>query len=134
MPFSHKNDLIGIFAQHKVAANLLMIMMILAGAWALAKLNTQFFPNFALDVVTVRVTWTGAAAEDVEESITNPLERDIRNSIYAADVLMGTDEGSMRYLSAMREQAAPADGATSEADARRAAREARRAARQTDNK
>ena len=34
----------------------------------------------------------------------------------------------------MREQAAPADGATSEADARRAAREARRAARQTDNK
>lgn len=78
MPFSHKNDLIGIFAQHKVAANLLMIMMILAGAWALAKLNTQFFPNFALDVVTVRVTWTGAAAEDVEESITNPLERELR--------------------------------------------------------
>ncbi len=78
MPFSHKNDLIGIFAQHKVAANLLMIMMILAGMWALAKLNTQFFPNFALDVVTVRVVWTGAAAEDVEESITHPLERELR--------------------------------------------------------
>ncbi len=78
MPFSHKNDLIGIFAQHKVAANLLMIMMILAGIWALAKLNTQFFPNFALDVVTVRVVWTGAAAEDVEESITHPLERELR--------------------------------------------------------
>ena len=71
MFFSHKNDLIGIFAQHKVAANLLMIMMILAGAWALAKLNTQFFPNFALDVVTVRVAWTGAAAEDVEDTDTN---------------------------------------------------------------
>ena len=78
MPFSHKNDLIGIFAQHKVAANLLMIMMILAGVWALAKLNTQFFPNFALDRVTVRVVWTGAAAEDVEESITHPLERELR--------------------------------------------------------
>ncbi|HRX70275.1 MAG: efflux RND transporter permease subunit [Gammaproteobacteria bacterium] len=78
MPFSHKNDLIGIFAQHKVAANLLMVMMILAGVWALAKLNTQFFPNFALDRVTVRVVWTGAAAEDVEESITHPLERELR--------------------------------------------------------
>ena len=75
-----------------------------------------------------------AIAAGMTSAITNPLERDIRNSIYAADVLMGTDEGSMRYLSAMREQAAPADGATSEADARRAAREARRAARQTDNK
>ncbi|MCP5159995.1 MAG: efflux RND transporter permease subunit [Gammaproteobacteria bacterium] len=78
MPFSHKNDLIGIFAQHKVAANLLMIIMVLAGVWALAKLNTQFFPNFALDMVTVRVVWTGAAAEDVEESITHPLERELR--------------------------------------------------------
>ena len=78
MLFSHKNDLIGTFAQHRVAANLLMIMMILAGVWALAKLNTQFFPNFALDRVTVRVVWTGAAAEDVEESITHPLERELR--------------------------------------------------------
>ncbi|MCB1776797.1 MAG: efflux RND transporter permease subunit, partial [Candidatus Competibacteraceae bacterium] len=78
MLFNHKNDLIGSFAQHKVAANLLMIMMILAGVWALAKLNTQFFPNFALDRVTVRVVWTGAAAEDVEESITHPLERELR--------------------------------------------------------
>jgi len=78
LPFSHKNDLIGVFAQHKVAANLLMILMILAGVWALTKLNTQFFPNFALDVVNVRVVWTGAAAEDVEESITYPLERELR--------------------------------------------------------
>jgi multidrug efflux pump subunit AcrB len=79
MPFTHKNDLIGTFARHRVAANLLMIMMIMAGIWALSSLNTQFFPNFALDVVTVRVVWTGASAEDVEASITNPLERELRN-------------------------------------------------------
>ncbi len=32
----HKSDLIGIFAHHKVAANLLMLMMLLSGAmhWA----------------------------------------------------------------------------------------------------
>ncbi len=78
MPFSHRNDLIGIFAQHPVAANLLMLMMILAGIWALTKLNIQFFPNFDLDRVSVRVVWSGAAAEDVETSITNPLERELR--------------------------------------------------------
>ena len=79
MSFQHRNDLLGIFARHRVAANLLMIMMILAGVLALGRLNTQFFPSFELDVVSVRVIWSGAAAEDVESSITNPLERELRN-------------------------------------------------------
>ncbi len=78
MPFQHKNDLIGTFAQHKVAANLLMIIMIMVGIWALAKLNTQFFPTFALDIVRVHVIWKGASAEDVESSITNLLEQELR--------------------------------------------------------
>ena len=46
MAFAHRNDFVGIFAQHKVAANLLMVVMLLAGAWGLANLNVQFFPNF----------------------------------------------------------------------------------------
>ncbi len=75
----HQQNLIGILAQHKVAANLLMIMMIMSGIWALSKLNTQFLPNFALDFITVTVVWTGATAEDVETSITVPIEQELRN-------------------------------------------------------
>lgn len=78
MPFKHQNDLIGRFAQHRVAANLMMLMMLLAGVFALSRLNTQFFPTFALDIVTVRVAWSGTSAEDVETSITNPIERELR--------------------------------------------------------
>jgi multidrug efflux pump subunit AcrB len=74
-----RRDLLGIFAHHKVAANLLMLMMLLAGAFALERLNIQFFPNFALDIVTVRVVWTGASAEDVETGITDPLEQRLKN-------------------------------------------------------
>ena len=55
-----------------------MAMMILAGLWALTRLNTQFFPNFALDFITVRVTWTGSSAEDVEDTVVNPLEQALR--------------------------------------------------------
>ncbi len=66
------------FAQHRVAANLLMIMMIIFGAYSLTKLNKQFFPNFALDYISVRVVWPGASAEDVERSITIPLEQALR--------------------------------------------------------
>ena len=73
-----RQDLLGSFVHHPVAANLLMIMLILAGFFALSKLNVQFFPNFNLDVVTVRVEWRGAAAEDVDEGITTPIEQKLK--------------------------------------------------------
>lgn len=72
-------DLIGRFAQHKVAANLLMMILLLGGLIGLGELNRQFFPTFATDFITVRVIWPGASAEDVERSITIPLEQEFRN-------------------------------------------------------
>ncbi|HEB94276.1 MAG TPA: efflux RND transporter permease subunit [Gammaproteobacteria bacterium] len=76
---NNPGGLIRLFARHRVAANLLMALMVLAGSWALAKLNTQFFPNFELDIITVRIAWSGASAEDVERGITAPLEQALRS-------------------------------------------------------
>ncbi|MFN8487741.1 MAG: dihydropteroate synthase [Caldilineaceae bacterium] len=103
--------------------------------------NISFgMPNRAL----INSTFVAMAiAAGMPCAITNPLELDIRNSIYAADVLMGNDENAMRYISAMRKleaaKAAAAGAASAEgsalaassagSDERRAAREARRAAR-----
>jgi multidrug efflux pump subunit AcrB len=72
-------SLLGMFARHRVAANLLMVMMLLAGFVALQKLNVQFFPNFELDQISVTTIWSGASAEDVEAGITNPLEQRLRS-------------------------------------------------------
>lgn len=74
-----RKGVIGFFVHHKVAANLVMLMMLLGGALALSRMNIQFFPTFALDVVSVRVVWSGASAEDVEQGITNPLEQRLRS-------------------------------------------------------
>jgi len=76
----HRTDLLGIFAHHPVAANLLMLMMLLSGLFALDRLNVQFFPSFALEIVTVRVVWTGASAEDIESGITIPLEQRLKTA------------------------------------------------------
>jgi multidrug efflux pump subunit AcrB len=73
-----RTDLLGTFVHHPVAANLFMLILMLAGFFALSKLNVQFFPNFNLDFATVRVEWRGAAAEDVEEGITTPLEQRLK--------------------------------------------------------
>ena len=78
MTMKPQRDFIGLFAQHKVAANLLMFILIIAGLLSLARLNTQFFPTFALDLITVRVEWRSASAEDVEDSITSRLEQELR--------------------------------------------------------
>jgi multidrug efflux pump subunit AcrB len=72
-------SLLGVFARHRVAANLLMAMMILSGLVALQKLNVQFFPNFELDRITVNTTWSGASAEDIETGVTVPLEQRLRS-------------------------------------------------------
>ncbi|MCB0082387.1 MAG: dihydropteroate synthase [Caldilineaceae bacterium] len=70
-----------------------------------------------------------AMAAGMTCAITNPLEKEIRHAVYAADVLMGNDQDCMRYLAAMREAEADASGSTSAGDDRRAARAARRASR-----
>ncbi|MFC4259799.1 efflux RND transporter permease subunit [Marinobacter lacisalsi] len=74
-----QRGIIGFFVHHRVAAHLVMIMMLLAGALGLSRMNIQFFPSFELDVVSVQVVWSGAAAEDVEQGITDPLEQRFRS-------------------------------------------------------
>ncbi len=71
---------LAVFARHPVAANLLMVTLLLLGVWALSKLNVQFFPDFEVEVVTVRTVWAGASAEDVETAITLPLEQALRTT------------------------------------------------------
>ncbi len=74
-----RKGVIGFFVHHRVAANLVMLLMILGGTLSLSRMNIQFFPDFALDIVNVRVVWSGASAEDVEQGITNPLEQRLRS-------------------------------------------------------
>jgi len=89
----HQSDLIGRFAQHKVAANLLMLIMMIAGAIGLFKLNTQFLPNFSLDFITVKVGWAGATAEDVAETITTPLEQELRDLDFVKEMRSTSTHG-----------------------------------------
>lgn len=77
---NQRTDLLSFFAHHKVAANLLMLMMILGGLFALNQLNIRYFPNFDLDYIRISVIWSGASAEDVESSITNPLEQSLKST------------------------------------------------------
>jgi multidrug efflux pump subunit AcrB len=44
-------SIVRLFVRHHTAANLLMALMIILGLYSLVRLNTQFFPDFGVDVV-----------------------------------------------------------------------------------
>ena len=73
-----RRGVIAFFARHRTAANLVMILMILFGALGLARMNTQFFPTFGIDWISVSVSWPGASAEDVDSNIVAAIEPEVR--------------------------------------------------------
>ena len=87
-------NLITIFCNHPVAANLLMVMLLLAGVWGVKQLNTQFFPSFDLDYATVVTVWSGASAGDIEELIVTPLEQELRTVDYLKKMTSTSSEGN----------------------------------------
>ncbi len=69
------NGMIAWFARNTVAANLLMIFIILMGINGIInRLPVEVFPTFNPDEVEVRVTYRGATPEQMEESIVIPVE------------------------------------------------------------
>lgn len=62
------------FARNPVAANLLMITLILAGLVSAFTIRKQMFPQVESTWLTVNIPYRGAAPQEVEEAITIKLE------------------------------------------------------------
>ncbi|MEQ9005054.1 MAG: efflux RND transporter permease subunit [Pseudomonadales bacterium] len=86
--------LIRTFAEHRVAANLLMILMTLAGIWAIRAMPTQLDPPANFPMVFITVAWPGASAEDVETLVTDPIEQALRNLNELHELTSRTEHGS----------------------------------------
>jgi multidrug efflux pump subunit AcrB len=84
---------LGFFARHRTAANLVMIVMMLAGFIGLTKMNTQFFPDFGIDIVLTTVSWPGASATDVDNNIVQPIDREVRFLDNVKQVISTSREG-----------------------------------------
>ena len=92
-------------ADHPVAVNILMVVILGLGAFALNQINVRFFPDISLGVVSVDTYWPGAAADDVEQSITNRFEPALKNvnglkkmsstsRLGASNILLTLNEGT----------------------------------------
>jgi len=62
------------FTRHRTAANLLLVVLIVAGLVTFPRMRAQFFPDVVVDSISVTVGWTGAGAEDVDQAIVAVME------------------------------------------------------------
>ncbi|WP_422372567.1 efflux RND transporter permease subunit [Hoeflea sp.] len=86
--------LVSTFVRHPNAANLLMVLMILFGAFSIARINTQFFPTIDRPTITVGIAWSGASAEDVETNILALVEPEVRYISGVDEMTSTAAEGS----------------------------------------
>ena len=73
--------LIAWFARNNVVANLLLFVIIAAGAITLIDLKKEVFPEFSLDTVSISMDYRGAAPEEVEEAICVRIEEAIQGMV-----------------------------------------------------
>ncbi|MDY7092290.1 MAG: efflux RND transporter permease subunit [Acidobacteriota bacterium] len=73
------NGMVRWFARNHVAANLLMVVILAAGAFSVANVKLEVFPEFSADLITVTVPYLGAAPEEVEEGVLLRIEERIQD-------------------------------------------------------
>ena len=65
------------FAKNHVAANLLMLFLLLAGAFTGLNMKIEVFPETDLDIITITTEYSGASPAEVEEAILRRIEEKV---------------------------------------------------------
>ena len=73
-----RKGVIAFMARNGVAANLLMVFMLLAGYAAYTRIAQEVFPEISQDTITVTVAYPGATPDEVEESIVQKIEESVQ--------------------------------------------------------
>ena len=65
--------------EHRVAVNLIMVFIIVAGLYTVLNMKRELFPQFSLDMINIGVTFPGASPEEVEEGICIKIEEKLKS-------------------------------------------------------
>ena len=74
-----QTGLIAWFARNSVAANLLMIFIIIMGVASYFTIQRQMFPNIEINYINVEASYPGASPQEIEESIFIKVEEALKD-------------------------------------------------------
>ena len=81
------------FILNTVAANLLMVFIIIAGIFTLSRLRMEVFPDITIPIINVSVVYPGASPEDIEESICVKVEEQVQGIDGLKRITSSSNEG-----------------------------------------
>ena len=81
-------------AGHSVAANLLMLVLLVGGLIYAGKIKKEVFPDFELDYVTINVPYPGASPEEVERGVVLAVEEAVQGLDGVKEITATANEGS----------------------------------------
>ncbi|MEG3758871.1 efflux RND transporter permease subunit [Pseudoalteromonas carrageenovora] len=83
------------FTKNHVAANLLLVTLLLSGLFSLSsKIPLEVFPSFETDMISVNVTLRGSTPEDVEQGVTIRIEEAVQDLEGIKQIFSRSSEGS----------------------------------------
>ncbi len=78
-PLNPQSGLISWFARNSVAANLLMIFILIMGAFGYKTIQRQMFPNIEINYINITAQYRGASPQEIEESILIKIEESLKD-------------------------------------------------------
>ena len=94
--------LISAAVHNSVAANLLMIVIIVVGGMSVYNLKRETFPQISFDVIQVQTIFPGATPEEIEESVVVKIEEAIQGVEGIQDLFSQTRESSGVVLARLK--------------------------------
>ncbi|CAH0532750.1 Multidrug resistance protein MexB [Vibrio stylophorae] len=76
---TEQRGLIAYFARNPVAANLLMIFILIMGTVSYLLIQRQMFPNFEINFIRVSAAYPGVSAQEIEENILIKVEESLQD-------------------------------------------------------
>ncbi len=88
-----RGGIVAWMAGHPVAANLLMLGLVIGGLVMALRVKQEVFPEFTLDVVGISIPYPGASPEEVEEGLVVAVEDAVRGLDGVKRVTSTSSEG-----------------------------------------
>jgi len=77
----------------RVTASMMAMILVVLGLISFSRLGLDFFPDLEFPTVSIITTYSGASSEDIEKSITKPLEQVVSGVSRVKKVTSTTSEG-----------------------------------------
>jgi multidrug efflux pump subunit AcrB len=77
---------------NRVTPNILMLILLIGGLFMTTKIKQEVFPEFDMDIVTVRVPYPGSSPEEVEQGIVLAVEENVRGIAGIKEVTASAQE------------------------------------------